>query len=150
MQQTQNQLRAQIAIRRDGRTDLETLVDQLKDQQLPGLALSRRSVADELIFREQQPDNLRALAQMAKVNVGFRSRVSRHAHFDWIRNQTFAEALQYDCRQHAEFYDVTAPRTITVIPDTPRSAGSTRKTSFARSPEQRGFERNNGPAARRH
>jgi general secretion pathway protein D len=120
LERVQNQLRAQIPIRRDGKTDLEALVDRMRDQRLPGLDVPADPLPDELIFRDA-PNNtiIRALAQMAKVNVAFDPAFRPIPLTIEIRKQTFAEALQSVTASTQNFYRVTAPRTITIIPDTP-------------------------------
>ena len=52
LEETQNQLRAKVVISRDGRTELEALVDRMKDQRLPGLDIAAAPLPDELTFRE--------------------------------------------------------------------------------------------------
>ena len=56
---------------------------------------------------------------MAKVNVVFDPAFRPSPISIEIRNQTFAEALQSITASTQNFYRVTAPRTITIIPDTP-------------------------------
>ncbi len=120
LEQVQNQLRAKIAINRDGRTELEALVDRMKGQRLPGLDVPAEPLPDELIFRDASNQVIiRALAQMAKVNVVFDPAFRPSPISIEIRNQTFAEALQSIAGSTQTFYRVTAPRTITIIPDTP-------------------------------
>jgi len=117
---TQNQLRAKIAVKRDGKTELEALVDRMKGQRLPGLDVAADPLPDELIFRDASNQVIiRALAQMAKVNVVFDPAFRPLPISIEIRNQTFGEALQSITASTQAFYRVTAPRTITVIPDTP-------------------------------
>jgi general secretion pathway protein D len=118
--QTQNQLRAQVPINRNGQTQLEALVESMKNQQLPGLTVPAEPLPDELIFRDASNQVIiRALAQMAKVNVVFDPAFRSAPISIEIRNQTFAEALQSITASTQNFYRVTAPRTITIIPDTP-------------------------------
>lgn len=120
LEQTQNQLRARIAINRDGKTELEALVERMKRQRLPGLEVPAEPLPDELIFRDASNQVIiRALAQMAKVNVVFDPAFRPSPISIEIRNQTFAEALQSITGSTQTFYRVTAPRTITIIPDTP-------------------------------
>ena len=120
LEKTQNLLRAKIAINRDGKTDLEALVDRMKSQRLPGLDVPAEALPDELIFRDASNQIIiRALAQMAKVNVVFDPAFRPSPISIEIRNQTFAEALQSITGSTQNFYRVTAPRTITIIPDTP-------------------------------
>ena len=120
LEQIQNQLRAKIAINRDGKTELEALVDRMKGQRLPGLEVAAEALPDELIFRDASNQVIiRALAQMAKVNIVFDPAFRPSPISIEIRNQTFAEALQSITASTQTFYRVTAPRTITIIPDTP-------------------------------
>ena len=120
LEQTQNQLRARIAINRDGKTELEALVERMKRQRLPGLEVPADPLPDELIFRDASSQVIiRAIAQMAKVNVVFDPAFRPSPISIEIRNQTFAEALQSITGSTQTFYRVTAPRTITIIPDTP-------------------------------
>ncbi|HET9469233.1 MAG TPA: hypothetical protein VFO48_12500 [Vicinamibacterales bacterium] len=120
LMQVQNQLRTQIAVRRDGKTDLEALVDRMKNQPLPGITIDAGPLPDDLVFRDASNQVIiRALAQMAKVNVVF-DPAFRPAPLTFeVRNQTFAEALQSITASTQNFYRVTAPRTVTIIPDTP-------------------------------
>jgi general secretion pathway protein D len=120
LERTQNQLRAKIPINRDGKTDLEALVERMRGQRLPGLEVPAEPLPDELIFRNSPNDVIiRALAQLAKVNVVFDPAFRPSPISIEIRNQTFAEALQSITASTQNFYRVTAQRTITVIPDTP-------------------------------
>jgi general secretion pathway protein D len=120
LEQTQNQLRAQVVISRDGKTELEALVDRMKDQRLPGFAVPAEPLPDELTFRDASNQVIiRALAQMANVNVVFDPAFRPSPISIEIRNQTFIEVLQSIAASTQNFYRVTAPRTITIIPDTP-------------------------------
>ena len=120
LEQTQNQLRARVVVNRDGKTELEALVERMKDQRLPGLDVEAEPLPDEFNFRDASNQVIiRALATMAKVNVVF-DPAFRPTNISFEgRNQTFAEALQSITASTQNFYRVTAPRTITIIPDTP-------------------------------
>jgi general secretion pathway protein D len=118
--QSQNQLRAQVVISRDGKTELEALVERMRDQRLPGLDVAAEPLPDEIIFRDASNQVIiRALAQMSKVNVVFDPAFRPTPISIEIRNQTFADALQSITASTQNFYRVTAPRTITIVPDTP-------------------------------
>ncbi|MEO5739022.1 MAG: secretin N-terminal domain-containing protein [Vicinamibacterales bacterium] len=120
LDQTQNQLRARVVINRDGKTELEALVERMRDQRLPGLDVAAEPLPDELTFRDASNQVIiRALAQLAKVNVVFDPAFRPTPISIEIRNQSFAEALQSITASTQTFYRVTAPRTITIIPDTP-------------------------------
>jgi len=118
--QAQNQLRTQVVVNRDGKTELEALVDRMKDQRLPGLDVPADPLPDGLNFRGASSDVIiRALATMAKVNVLFDPAFRPTTISFEARNQTFAEALQSITASTQNFYRVTAQRTVTIIPDTP-------------------------------
>ena len=116
----QNQLRTQIAVSRDGKTDLEALVDRMRDQQLPGLAVPADPLPEGLNFRDASNQVIiRALAAFANVAVLF-DPAFRPVNISFEgRNQTFAEALQSITSSTQNFYRMTGPRTVTIIPDTP-------------------------------
>ncbi|RPI48535.1 MAG: hypothetical protein EHM55_25410, partial [Acidobacteria bacterium] len=117
---TQNQIRTKVPISRDGKTQLEALVERMRDQPLPGLAIPADPLPDELNFRNAASDVvIRALAQMANVNVVFDPAFRPQPINIDIRNQTFEQALRAITGSTQAFYRVTAPRTITIIPDTP-------------------------------
>lgn len=119
MAMVQNQLRAQIPINTEGRTQLEALVDRMRDQPLPGLGVPAEALPD-LNFRNAASDVvIRALAQMTNVSVFFDPAFRPQAINFEARGQTLAQALQSITASTQTFYRVTAPRTITIIPDTP-------------------------------
>jgi general secretion pathway protein D len=117
---TQNLLRAKVAVNRDGKTQLEALVDRMRDQPLPGLEVPADPLPDSLTFiGASNQVIIRALAQMANINVVFDPAFKPVPITIDIRNQTFDQALQSIAASSQIFYRVTAPRTITIIPDTP-------------------------------
>lgn len=119
---TQSLLRAKIATVRDGRTELQALVDRMRDQPAPGLELPASApLPDLLTFRNaSNQDIIRAVAQMADVNIIFDPafRPTSVSSIDF-RKMTFDQVLGSLLSSTQNFFRVTAPRTITVIPDTP-------------------------------
>lgn len=117
---TQNLARAKVAVSRDGRTALEALVDRMRDEPPPGLDLPSDPLPESLTFKGPNDTIIRALAQMANVNVIFDPafRASPPIQFD-ARNQTFDQVLRSITSSTQNFFRVTAPRTVTIIPDTP-------------------------------
>ncbi|MCM3880433.1 MAG: hypothetical protein ND807_10035 [Vicinamibacterales bacterium] len=117
---TQNLLRAKVATSRDGKTQLETLVDRMRDQPAPGLAAPTDPLTDSWTFRNaSNQDILRAIAQVSNVNVVFDPAFMPTSISIDLRNQTFDQALRSITASTRTFFRVTAPRTITIIPDTP-------------------------------
>ena len=116
----QNLLRAKVAVNRNGTTELEALVERMRDQPPLGLEVPADPLPESMTFKGPNDTIIRALAQFAKVNVVFDPafRPSAAIQFE-ARNQTFDEALRSITASTQNFFRVTAPRTITVIPDTP-------------------------------
>ena len=121
LEQAQNLLRTQVVVNRDGKTALEALVDRMKDQRMPGLSVPADPLPEGLNFRNANNDVIiRALATFANVNVlfdpAFRPQLIS---FEGRSQQTFADALQSITSSTQNFYRMTGPRTVTIIPDTP-------------------------------
>jgi general secretion pathway protein D len=122
LQSAQNQLRAQVAVNREGKTELESLIDRMRDMAPRGRELpSTAPLPDSLVFRNANSQEvITALARMANVNVVFDPafRPTTIPALD-LRGQTFDQAMQAIGASTQTFFRVTAPGTITVIPDTP-------------------------------
>jgi len=122
LQLTQNQLRAQVQVNREGKTELESLIDRMRDMAPRGLELpSSARLPESLVFRNANSQEvITALARMANVNVVFDPafRPTTIPALD-LRGQTFDQAMQAIGASTQTFFRVTAPGTITVIPDTP-------------------------------
>jgi general secretion pathway protein D len=117
---TQNLLRTKVTTSRDGKTQLETLVDRMRDQPAPGLAAPTDLLTDSWTFRNaSNQDILRAIAQVSNVNVVFDPAFMPTSISIDLRNQTFDQALRSITSSTKTFFRVTAPRTITIVPDTP-------------------------------
>jgi len=117
---TQNQLRTKVTTSRDGKTELQTLVERMRDQPAPGLAVPRDPLPDSFTFRNaSSQDVLRALAQMANVTLIFDPAFRPTPISIDLKSQTFDQALQSITASTQNFFRVTGPRTVTVIPDTP-------------------------------
>ncbi len=120
LQEAQNALRTKVPVRRDGKTELETLVDRMRDQPLPGIAVNADPLPEELNFKTAPSDTvIRALAMMSNVNVVFDPAFRAQPITIQIRNMTFDQALRSITGSTQAFYRVTGQRTITVVPDTP-------------------------------
>ena len=117
---TQNQLRTKVTTSRDGKTELQTLVERMRDQPAPGLAVPRDPLPDSFTFRNaSSQDVLRALAQMANVTLIFDPAFRPTPISIDLKSQTFDQALQSITASTQNFFRVTGPRSVTVIPDTP-------------------------------
>ena len=119
LQDTQSLLRAKVVVNRNGKTELEALVERMRDQPPLGLELPAEPLPESLTFKGPNDTIIRALAQLAKINVLFDPAFvpSAAIQFD-ARNETFDTALRSIMASTRNFFRVTAPRTITIIPDT--------------------------------
>jgi general secretion pathway protein D len=118
---TRNALRAKVAVADEGRTALEALIDRTREMSPTGLELPEDvKLADSLVFGDASARAVfTAIARFAGINVvfdpGFRdSTISID-----LRNVSLGDALTTVTASTQTFYRVTAPRTITIVPDTP-------------------------------
>src|SRR5688572_11770580 len=114
------QLRTKIAITRDDKTQLESLIESAKDLAPLGLELPEVRMPASLTFPgASSRDIYGALGKFANVSIVFDPQFrDQNVTLD-LRNQTLEEALRSVSGATRNFFRVTAPRTVTVIPDTP-------------------------------
>jgi general secretion pathway protein D len=114
------QLRNQIAVREDGKTRLEALVDQSRTAPLPGSDLpSDVTLPDSLVFREASArDIFSAIGKFADISIAFDPTYRDQAVSIDLRHVTLDEALTSLTSATRTFWRVTAPRTVAVVPDT--------------------------------
>jgi general secretion pathway protein D len=118
---TRNQLRAKIAIAREGKTELQTLVERTRDMPPPGLDLPANvRMPTSLIFRDAgSRDIFLAIGRFAEISVTFDPTFRDMPVTVDLRNSSLEDALSAVSGVTRTFVRVTAPRTIVVIPDTP-------------------------------
>ncbi|HEV8317783.1 MAG TPA: secretin N-terminal domain-containing protein [Vicinamibacterales bacterium] len=116
-----SQLRNKIAIAREGKTQLESLIERSKLLAPPGLDLPPDvKLPESLTFRDAgSRDVYTAMARFANINVVFDPQFRDQPVTVDLRNTTLADALTSVSTATRNFYRVTAARTITIIPDTP-------------------------------
>ncbi|MDQ3068694.1 MAG: hypothetical protein M3R55_03070 [Acidobacteriota bacterium] len=114
-------LRAKLAVSGDGQTALQTLVRNSRLQPPPGLDLPDDVTMPSAIVtgpRTSSRELYQMLAKFANINLMFDpSFESAPAQVDF-RGQSLRDALDAVSTSTRNFWRVTAPRTITVIPDT--------------------------------
>ena len=117
----QAQLRAGVEAARTRKTDLETLIERSQTLRPFGLDLPADvQLPASLTFRDADSrDVYTALARMADLNVVFDPQFNVQPVTIDLRNATLESALASLSTATRSFYQVTAQRTITVIPDTP-------------------------------
>jgi general secretion pathway protein D len=115
------QLRTKVAVAREGKTQLETLIE--RSRELPPLGVDLPQDAKlpaSLTFRDASArDVFIAVGRFANVNVVFDPQFRDQPITLDLRNTTLEAALQSASTASRNFYRVTAQRTITVVPDTP-------------------------------
>lgn len=115
------QLRTRIAVTREGETALESLIARSRDLAPPGLDLPEDvALPESLVFRDASSrDVFISLARFAGVNVVFDPAFREAPMTIELRGSTLADALTAVATSTRTFFRVTAPRTITIAPDTP-------------------------------
>ncbi|MFN8059407.1 MAG: secretin N-terminal domain-containing protein [Vicinamibacterales bacterium] len=118
---TRSKLRARLAVSREGRTQLETLVEQASTAPPPGLDLPTDvKLPDSLVFRDAgSRDVFTAIARFSGVNVVFDPTFRDTPLTVDLRNTTLEDALTSLTTSTHTFFRVTAPKTVTIVPDTP-------------------------------
>jgi general secretion pathway protein D len=121
VRETRNRLRAKIAVSREGKTELQALIDRTRDLPAPGLDLpADTKMPESLFFPNTSSRNVfLAIAKIAGISIGFDPTFREAPVTVDLRNATLRDALNAVGDQTRTFYRVTAPRTVLVIPDTP-------------------------------
>jgi general secretion pathway protein D len=116
-----NQLRAKIAVAREDKTALESVIERSRTLAPLGLDLPRDiRMPASVTFREASSrDVYSALAKFANVNIVFDPQFREQPLTVDLRGATLEEALASVSSATRNFYRVTAQRTVTIVPDTP-------------------------------
>jgi general secretion pathway protein D len=120
LQETRTQLRSKVAVREDGKTRLESLIAQSLAAPMPGADLpSDAKLPDSVIFRDASArDVYAAIGKFTNLSVMFDPTFRDQPVSIDLRGQSLDEALNGLSLTTRNFWRVTAPRTITVVPDT--------------------------------
>ncbi len=115
------QLRTKIAVAREGKTQLETLIERSQHLPPPGTDLPADvKLPAALTFRDASArDIYTAIARFANMNIVFDPQFRDQPITIDLRNATLENALGTLSMASKNFYRVSGQRTITVIPDTP-------------------------------
>jgi len=121
LRETRHAVRAKLARPDNGQTELEALIDKTRDSPLPGFELPQDiELPDSVVFRDASVQTVfSALGQFADMNILFDPQFRDATISIDLRDTTFDTAISSLATSTQNFYRVTAPRTITVIPDTP-------------------------------
>ncbi len=114
------QMRTQVALDRGGKTTLEALIKDSLTAPLPGADVPTDvTLPDSLIFREASArDVFTAIGKFANLSVMFDPAFRDTSVSVDLRQAALAEALTSVSTVTRNFWRVTAPRTIVVVPDT--------------------------------
>jgi general secretion pathway protein D len=121
VRETRNKLRAKIAVSREGKTELQSLIDRTRALPAPGLDLPADVKMPESLFFSGAGSRLvfMAIGKIADISIGFDAAFREAPVTIDLRNTTLRDALNAVGDQTRTFYRVTAPRTVLIIPDTP-------------------------------
>jgi general secretion pathway protein D len=121
LRSTRLALRNKIAVSREGKTKLEALMEHARESGPIGLELPKDiKLPSSLVFRDASSrDVLTALARFANLNITFDPAFRETPITIEVRNTTFEDALSSVTSTTRTFFRVTAPRTVTIVPDTP-------------------------------
>jgi general secretion pathway protein D len=121
LRSARNKLRARVAVAREGKTDLQTLIERTRDLPPPGLDLPQNvKMPAALTFRDASSrDVFSTIARMANISLIFDPAFRETPITVDLRNASLDDALNTVSGATRTFIRVTAPRTIAIIPDTP-------------------------------
>jgi general secretion pathway protein D len=121
LRSTRNQLRNRIAVARDGKTELQALIERTRNLPPPGLDLPQNvKMPTSLVFRNAASrDVFLAIGKFADVGITFDPTFRESPVTIDLRNATLEDALNAVAGATRTFFRVVAPRTVQVIPDTP-------------------------------
>jgi general secretion pathway protein D len=122
LRDTRQRLRTKISVNRGGRTELETLIERTRDMAPPGLDLpATAKLPTSLVFGNGATSRavLMSIARFANLSLVFDPAFRDQPLSIDLRNATLEDALSAVTASTRTFYRVTAPQTITIVPDTP-------------------------------
>jgi general secretion pathway protein D len=121
LRSTRNKLRSKVAALREGKTELQTLIERARDLPPPGLDLPTGvKMPASLTFRDASSrDVFTGVARLAGISLIFDTAFRESPVTVDLRNATLDDALNTVAGATRTFFRVTAPKTVVVIPDTP-------------------------------
>jgi general secretion pathway protein D len=121
LRSTRAKLRAKVAIAREGKTELQTLVERTRDLPPPGVDLPPNvKMPTSLVFRDASSrDVFVAIARFAGISLVFDSTFRDTPVTIDLRNASLEDAINAVAGATHSFYRVTAPQSVVIVPDTP-------------------------------
>ena len=119
VRETRAALRTKMAVRKDGTTQLESVISRARALPPEGRELPEVTLPDSLVFREAgSRDVLTSLGRFAGISVVFDPQFRSVPLSIDLRGAALPGALDAIGRATSTFWRVTAPRTVTIVPDT--------------------------------
>ena len=120
LQDTRTQLRTKIAIREEGKTRLESLIDQSLAAPLPGAELPADArLPESVVFRDASArDVYSAIGKFTNISVVFDPQFRDQPVSIDLRNESLGDALNKLSGATRNFWRSTGDRGIIVVPDT--------------------------------
>ncbi len=121
LRSVRNQLRAKVAVAREGKTELQTLVERSRETPPPGLDLPANvQLPTSLVFRDASSrDVYLAIARFANLSISFDPTFRDIPLTIDLRNSSLDGAIRAVSESTQTFYRVTGQRSVLIIPDTP-------------------------------
>jgi general secretion pathway protein D len=122
LREARQRLRTKVAVTRGGRTELESLIEKARELPAPGLDLPPDvKLPGSLVFGNGATARavFLTVARFANLSVIFDTAFRDQPLSIDLRDQTLDNAMTALTASTRTFYRVTAPKTITIIPDTP-------------------------------
>jgi general secretion pathway protein D len=118
---TRTRLRTRVAVSREGKTELQTLIDRTRDMPPPGLDLPANvRMPASLTFRDASSrDVFMSIARFGGIGLVFDSQFREAPISVDLRNASLDDALSAVSAATRTFFRVTASQTIIIVPDTP-------------------------------
>ena len=113
------QLRTKVAVTRNGKTELQSLVERMRLTAPPGLELPEVRMPDSLAWNGSARELFIYLAKLGGISVAFDTLYRDQSITIDLRNLSLEDALRAVTSATRNFYRVTAQRAVTIIPDTP-------------------------------
>ena len=121
LRDVRTQLKARVAVAREGKTELQTLVERSRDLPPPGLDLPQGvQLPSSLVFRgASSRDVFLAIARFANLSLSFDPTFHESSVTIDLRNTSLEGALSTVAEATQNFYRVTSARAVQIVPDTP-------------------------------
>src|SRR4051812_19490938 len=121
LRSVRSQLRTKVAVAREGKTELQTLIERTRDLPPPGLDLPANvTMPASLVFRDAgSRDVYLTIARFGNLSLGFDPAFRDAPLTVDLRNTTLESSLRAVSEATQNFYRVTGQRSVLIIPDTP-------------------------------